>query len=174
MNSYPKYQRPNGIPGDNNRFILYHAAGVVTFNNDRTKILVVYPTNGFGGSKFTLPKGRIDPTDQTILDTAKREWYEEVGLPSTLLNFIFDYPIVSIKSATTFAEYFVAQLRVHDDIIKYADPPISEELGFPETEIVTWVLIQDFKSLSRRNKIIVDEMKRLGINCGEERSEQTF
>ena len=62
-----------------------HAFGGVLIDGD--KILLVQPTNFYGGYVWTFPKGRIDP-GETPEETAIREVYEESGYHAEIIDVI--------------------------------------------------------------------------------------
>lgn len=147
--------------------ITRESAGIIVLNQDHTKILVVYPTNRFGNVLLTIPKGLLE-NGENALQAAQREFFEETGLPANFLRMLNnECPLLTFskkyyndlkQNIKSISIYFIADLEKPDDIIKEAKPPVSPELGFPETEKVEWLDI--FKLLeivpSKRNGQIVD------------------
>lgn len=76
------------------------AAGVVAIEPDG-RLWVAQPTNAFGGTAHAMPKGRVD-VGSTLIATALREGWEELGVLVKLTGHLVDLP----RSAT-FTRYYV-------------------------------------------------------------------
>lgn len=76
------------------------AAGVVAIEPDG-RVWLVQPTNAFGGAAHAVPKGRVD-VGSTLIATALREGWEELGVLVKLTGHLVDLP----RSAT-FTRYYV-------------------------------------------------------------------
>lgn len=64
------------------RKIIYRA-GIIPYFIDGSDIIMLFmkPSNvEFGGEKFQIAKGKVDPEDKTHQDAALREGQEELGL----------------------------------------------------------------------------------------------
>ena len=81
---------------------LRQGAGAVVLEPDG-RMWVFEPTNHFGGTCATFPKGRIEPGD-TPRQTAVREVWEETGLLVQLGECLGD-----VRHSTTQVRYFLAQ-----------------------------------------------------------------
>jgi len=78
------------------------AVGVVIEEQDG-RVWLVSPTNGFGGYKSTLPKGRPE-TGASLQAAAIREAFEETGLKVEITGFLVDLP-----RSTTQTRYYTAR-----------------------------------------------------------------
>lgn len=76
------------------------AAGALVVEPDG-RAWCVAPTNGFGGHRFTLPKGRLD--GRSVAATALVEVLEESGLRVRLRSFLCDVP-----RTETFTRFYLA------------------------------------------------------------------
>lgn len=134
------------------------AAGVVVVSQDQQHVLTVWPTNEYGGYKFTFPKGHIDK-GETPPQAAQREFEEETGISRTHLTM--GQSIGSFEGTTTDTEYFLGTLD-NDDVVKTAKPPINKSLGFPEAEKVEWMWIEDVldNTTSDRDRKIIMMLKK--------------
>ncbi len=65
------------------------ASGILLQEPDG-RIWMVRPTNDFGGTGITFPKGKLDP-HMTTQSTAIKETYEESGLKAEITGYIGDY-----------------------------------------------------------------------------------
>lgn len=65
--------------------------------------MVIHPSNGFGGYRATLPKGRQEP-GLSLEQTAIKETFEESGLAIELTRWLVDVP----RSASL-TRYFLAR-----------------------------------------------------------------
>jgi len=124
------------------------AAGIVCVSKDGQRVLVVRPTNGYGGYEFTFPKGRINKNENSQ-DAAKREFEEETGIPKNNLKNLKS--IGKFKGTTTNTEYFVASMS-DESVVDSAQPPVNPELGFPEAEKVEWMWIEDALDNTQSNR----------------------
>jgi len=62
------------------------SAGVIPFIQDSNSILLVETNDGTGTRRVELPSGKVEDRDNSILDTATREFFEETGLEITKEN----------------------------------------------------------------------------------------
>lgn len=69
------------------------AAGLVVIQNN--KILLIHPTNASWKNSFSIPKGHIEKGED-LIDTAKRETFEETGIDTRNLK---------INSTPRFVDY---------------------------------------------------------------------
>jgi 8-oxo-dGTP pyrophosphatase MutT (NUDIX family) len=93
-------------------------AGMILYYIDENKniqMLFMIPSNTkYGGDKFQIPKGKLD-LDETPLETAKREAFEEVGWfifnndgePHHLGRFLgrTDFYVTKIKDINLFGDF---------------------------------------------------------------------
>jgi hypothetical protein len=86
----PVFQVPAGFKA---------AAGVVVLEPDG-RVWLVCPTNRFGGSAATFPKGR--PEGRSTQATALVETFEESGLHVRITRFLVD-----VRRSTTYTRYFL-------------------------------------------------------------------
>ena len=80
---------------------LQPAAGAVVVEPDG-RVWLVAPTNAFGGSKVTFPKGQVHGMD--LRATALKEVFEEAGLRVEILTHLID-----VTRSTTRTRYFLAR-----------------------------------------------------------------
>ena len=138
------------------------AAGVVVVSQDKQQVLTVWPTNEFGGYKFTFPKGHLDKGESPE-QAAQREFEEETGISRSHLDI--GESMGSFEGTATDTQYFMGVLD-NDDIVKTATPPVNPSLGFPEAEKVEWMWIEDFldNTTSDRDRKIIMMLKNvLGV-----------
>lgn len=136
------------------------SVGIVLLSGDRSQVLVVYPTGGFGGYEFTFPKGHLGRGEDKWT-CAKREFEEETGLPSSILKSLSW--LGPFSGTTTVTSYMLCDIEGPDDIVDRAKPPINPELGFPETQKVEWFTFEEFekRTRSRRDKEIIQQVQEL-------------
>lgn len=107
------------------------------------------------GDHWDFPKGKSEPGEKHLLETALRETAEETEL--TVNDLDFKWGTQSKKSdvykkGTKFAVYYIAESN-KDEITL----PISEELGRPEHDEYTWVTYEEAAELvGNRIKKILD------------------
>lgn len=78
------------------------AAGVVLVEPDG-RIWLAQPTNAFGGAAHVVPKGRLD-AGSTLVATAMREAWEELGLLVKLTDYLVD-----VARSVTFTRYYLGR-----------------------------------------------------------------
>lgn len=123
-------------------------AGFVVIHNNKI-LLVKQKTNNINGKivegKWSFPKGGTAPVDQSLLDTALRELYEETGLVpknDQILPTVYVYPRRKHGVNELFA-WFICVIK--DDI----------EIHIDETELTDyqWVNMHGFlRGISETNK----------------------
>jgi len=78
------------------------AAGVVILEQDG-RVVLVSPSNAFGGYENTFPKGRVDD-GRSLQATAIKEAFEKSGLQVAITGFLGDF-----LRTTTFTRYYLAR-----------------------------------------------------------------
>ncbi|HBS48351.1 TPA: DNA mismatch repair protein MutT [Candidatus Dependentiae bacterium] len=87
---------------------------------------------------WEIPGGRREP-NENILDTAKRELYEETGAKEFELTALFEYS-VTINDITTFGRIFYAEIQELGDLPSFEIEKIEllnivpTELSFPKIQ----------------------------------------
>ncbi len=61
--------------------------------------------------QVAFPGGRVDPVDNTLVDTALREAHEEVGLHPTLVEVIGAFPVMTTMASGITVAPFVGAIR---------------------------------------------------------------
>jgi 8-oxo-dGTP pyrophosphatase MutT (NUDIX family) len=84
--------------------------------------LVLIRRSGFGahGGHLALPGGKHDPVDRSMLETALRETYEEIGLRSDQLEILAELPPTDTRSTNFRIHPFLA--RVIQPVVWRLDP----------------------------------------------------
>lgn len=117
------------------------SAGIVLVkNNNEYKFLILRAFKTF----WDFPKGHIEANESPI-DAAIRETYEETGISSEELNFkwgLDNYTTKPFKKNTKIVTYFIAETNKEKIIL-----PINPKLGYPEHDMFKWVTYEEGKSI---------------------------
>lgn len=109
-----------------------YRAGIIPFCkiDENIKMLFMKPSNSFyGGSKYQIAKGRIDPTDESTIAAALREGKEELGLKKENISMIWN-----IGNFLGRTQLFACKIKNLND---FDDPHF-------ETESVAWMDLYEF------------------------------
>ena len=128
------------------------AAGVIAIDK-HDRIVLVSPTNQFGGYRFTFPKGTRDG-DESLLNTARRETHEETGLHVVPTHYLGDY-----ERSTSKARMYVgnivggspANMCWENQAVHFV--PVAQAHNFLHTEIDHKILKHLKNHLSKQSAI---------------------
>jgi 8-oxo-dGTP pyrophosphatase MutT (NUDIX family) len=136
---------------------MLHSAGIILTRKEKngTKILLGHSFTGkepnLYDKKWTIPKGKLEP-GETMLEAAKREFFEESGLKLNKNYYIFGqenhthYPLLSNKYKTKNngkADYKVLSVFLACDFLNLSKDfkfkSILNKNGNPELDEFRWV-----------------------------------
>jgi 8-oxo-dGTP pyrophosphatase MutT (NUDIX family) len=141
------------------------AAGILIIRKNG-ELLICHPTN-HAKDFWSIPKGKVDK-DETMLDAALRETYEETNIDLVnMKGFVTHY----LGSKTYLHKkkriYCFAFIESQDSVINWSDIDIKcmsnvpiERGGFPEMDDYIWTTLNDAKSLLHETQVFfLDSIK---------------
>ena len=117
--------------------------GVLIFNHDLTKIVIVRNKYNNKNPKWGLPKGHKEGTE-AIENTARRETFEEIGLNIPIQA---NHPYVKVNNSF----YYV--FSISESILKNLEPNESKEIA--EIKLVDINTIHDNYYLNRELHLVL-------------------
>ena len=126
------------------------SAGGVVYKEEEEQIQIclVKPTNGFGGHKWTLPKGKVDP-GESIKQAALREVREEAGVIGSIESYLGEY-----EGSSSITHFFIMSV-------------VEDNLGTDfETEEVRFVSVDKAMKMftsSRDLNVLQDFISKMNI-----------
>lgn len=159
-----------------------HSAGIILIRKDKNKSKVLLG-HSFSGKepnlydkKWTIPKGKTE-FNETLLETAKREFKEETGLALNKNYYIFgqenyiNYPILTTKYKTQFnnkKEPKILSVFLAFDFLNLSKDfefkSILDKNGNPELDDFKWVDLEIAKSVVMvSQRTIFEKLLRLSF-----------
>ena len=121
-------------------------AGIVVFNNDG----LLFLGNRVGiENSWQFPQGGIEK-NETILEAAKRELFEETGIKSVIHVYTEDMPI----------RYEFNEINL-DTKVKIE----NHEMAKYQSNMITFEEMR--REYNRRRRVLVDGFKKMGLDCFE-------
>lgn len=163
--------------------IVKHSAGIILTRKEKNKTKVLLGHSFIGKTpnlydrKWTIPKGKTEP-GETLLQTAKREFYEECGLKLDKNYYIFgqenyiNYPLLTTKYRTQnngHGEFKILSVFLAFDFLglskDYDFKSTLKKDGNPELDDFKWVNLELAPSIVMvSQKIIFEKLLRLSIS----------
>jgi 8-oxo-dGTP pyrophosphatase MutT (NUDIX family) len=99
-------------------------------------VLIQRPTyQGVHSNQVALPGGKVEPEDENLLATAKRETHEEIGVTSDKYEIIGELSTIYIPPSNFYVAPFVAISNQHL-IFTPEEKEVSEIIIFPISELL--------------------------------------
>jgi predicted NUDIX family NTP pyrophosphohydrolase len=127
------------------------SAGLLLFRKqeDHLEFFLVHPGGPFWAKKdlgsWSIPKGEFDREDPLL--AAKREFYEETGLPAPEREYIPLAPIKQKGGKIVYAWGVEAEIdasKIHSNCFEMEWPPRSgKRQSFPEIDKGAWFAVED-------------------------------
>lgn len=158
-----------------------HSGGILAYKyvEGKLEVMLAHPGGPFWARKdeaaWSIPKG-LQETDESILDTAKREFEEETGCKiQTDLLELGTIKQPSKKLITIFAvEMEIDVNMVKSNLFEMEWPPKSGNIQkFPENDKAQWFTIEEArKKIFKGQKVFLDRLVDI-LNYQENKEEYT-
>jgi 8-oxo-dGTP pyrophosphatase MutT (NUDIX family) len=147
------------------------ASGLFIVRQDN-QILICHPTN-HKRDFFSIPKGKVED-DETFLEAAFRETYEETNLDLSKSNDFTIFPMQSVnyshkkKILYPFLclEKVESNFNWEDQVIKCNSNVPEDRGGFPEMDGYKWVTLNNARDLLHETQVAcIDKILEIIEKC---------
>ena len=152
---------------------MHKTCGIIYFNFDLTKILLVKNMNWYTKKYiWSLPKGTFEQTDKNIEECALREFYEETKIKLRIYEKTKIRLMGKIKNVFLYFNVYVQN--------KFKDSKSLYKIGSKEIKNIMWVSVKILKKLRKGNynytiKLLKNNLENIinSLNINDERSIST-
>jgi 8-oxo-dGTP pyrophosphatase MutT (NUDIX family) len=158
---------------------------IVTLANERPKILFIKRSNykGVHSSQMAFPGGKFEDVDSSMLECAKRETLEEIGLDLTAINpikelssiyippsrflvqpYVFIMPSLDVSSLKLESDEVQSVHFLNADILNTPAPFIPKKLNLETQSITTKGIVLDNEFVWGASAAMLAEIHHILIN----------